>query len=184
MGWNELGTGLITSEWNPPKRVATDHTNSTNWILNRSMSSIHTNNNFSDCQSHHIDASVAYGRNLSRAWLGQSQQQCLIAGYSLLISSLIFIGLLVTFHIFHSRNCFPKNSLLESLNVSQLAMSMNATTPIPGPPPLPILGNLLDLDRENTIKSWVDLASIYGPIYKLRLGGADRTFVTGHELVG
>lgn len=53
----------------------------------------------------------------------------------------------------------------------------------PGPPPLPILGNMLDLDRKNTIQSFVDLADTYGPIYKLRLGGTDRIFVTGHELV-
>ncbi|KAI1382907.1 cytochrome P450 [Hypoxylon trugodes] len=55
--------------------------------------------------------------------------------------------------------------------------------PLPGPRPLPIIGNLLDLDLENTIQSWVDLAKTYGPIYKLRLGGADRIFVTGYELV-
>lgn len=58
-----------------------------------------------------------------------------------------------------------------------------ATEPVPGPPPLPILGNLLDLDRENTIQSWVDFAGTYGPIYKMRLAGADRIFVTGLELV-
>lgn len=57
------------------------------------------------------------------------------------------------------------------------------TEPIPGPPPLPILGNLLDLDRSNTIKSFNDLGKKYGPLYKLRLAGSDRLFATGYEVI-
>ncbi|KAI9152295.1 P450 family fatty acid hydroxylase [Paramyrothecium foliicola] len=55
--------------------------------------------------------------------------------------------------------------------------------PLPGPPPLPILGNLLDLDLKNTIQSWLDLAHVHGPIYKLVLRGADRIIITGYEVI-
>lgn len=54
---------------------------------------------------------------------------------------------------------------------------------IPGPPGLPLIGNLLDIDLENTFQSFVALGEKYGTIYKLRLGGNDRIFLGGHEFV-
>ncbi|KAI9152174.1 P450 family fatty acid hydroxylase [Paramyrothecium foliicola] len=55
--------------------------------------------------------------------------------------------------------------------------------PLPGPPGLPLLGNILDIDLKNPIQGWLNLSNIYGPIYKLRLRGADRVFVTGYDLI-
>ncbi|CAH0045995.1 unnamed protein product [Clonostachys solani] len=57
------------------------------------------------------------------------------------------------------------------------------TTPIPGPPGWPIIGNLRDVDINDTVRCFGDLARTYGPIYKLRLGGDDRIFISSQELV-
>ncbi|OTA62204.1 cytochrome P450 [Hypoxylon sp. EC38] len=57
------------------------------------------------------------------------------------------------------------------------------TSPIPGPWPLPLIGNLRNIDPANSIRDMSDLADIYGPIYKLRIGGYDRIIVTSQELV-
>lgn len=54
---------------------------------------------------------------------------------------------------------------------------------IPGPPGLPLIGNLLDIDLENTFQSFDTLWKKYGNIYKLHLGGVDRIFLCGHEFV-
>lgn len=54
---------------------------------------------------------------------------------------------------------------------------------IPGPPGLPLIGNLLDIDLENTFRSFETLGKKYGTIYKLHLGGMDRIFLCGHEFV-
>ncbi|KAI0023652.1 P450 family fatty acid hydroxylase [Xylariomycetidae sp. FL0641] len=62
-------------------------------------------------------------------------------------------------------------------------MATHGHPAIPGPRPWPILGNLPDLDLQNTVQSWLDLADTYGPIYKLRLGGNERIFLTGYELI-
>ncbi|KAK2596463.1 hypothetical protein N8I77_013353 [Diaporthe amygdali] len=53
---------------------------------------------------------------------------------------------------------------------------------IPGPPPLPLIGNLRDIDLANSIRSFCDIAAEYGPIVKLRLGRTEPVFVTGHDL--
>ncbi|KAI5918514.1 cytochrome P450 [Camillea tinctor] len=55
--------------------------------------------------------------------------------------------------------------------------------PIPGPWPLPILGNIWNVDAENSVRDLSNLADVYGPIYKLRIGGEDRIIVTSQELV-
>ncbi|KAH9908486.1 cytochrome P450 [Xylariomycetidae sp. FL2044] len=57
------------------------------------------------------------------------------------------------------------------------------TSTIPGPWPLPFLGNLRDIDPANSIRDMANLADTHGPIYKLRIGGEDRIIVTSHELV-
>jgi hypothetical protein len=59
---------------------------------------------------------------------------------------------------------------------------MSESIPIPGPPPLPLIGNLRDIDLNNTIQSFTSLAKAYGPIFKLHLGGSERVFITSHEL--
>ncbi|KAI1746660.1 cytochrome P450 [Xylaria castorea] len=54
---------------------------------------------------------------------------------------------------------------------------------IPGPWPLPFIGNLRDIDPGNSIRDMSNLADIYGPIYKLRIGGEDKLVVTSQKLV-
>ncbi|KAI0478286.1 cytochrome P450 [Xylaria cf. heliscus] len=54
---------------------------------------------------------------------------------------------------------------------------------IPGPWPFPVLGNLRDIDPNNSVRDMANLADTYGPIYKLRIGGEDRLVVTNLELV-
>ncbi|KAK4208906.1 cytochrome P450 [Rhypophila decipiens] len=55
--------------------------------------------------------------------------------------------------------------------------------PIPGPAGWPLIGNLRDIDLNNTVQSFMALADEFGPIYKLRLGGTDRLFLSNHVFV-
>ncbi|KAN0120409.1 fatty acid hydroxylase [Hyaloscypha variabilis] len=55
--------------------------------------------------------------------------------------------------------------------------------PIPGPPGLPLLGNLNDIDPGDSMSSLSRLADTYGPIFKLNLGGEDKLFISTHELM-
>ncbi|KAJ4372866.1 hypothetical protein N0V83_003157 [Neocucurbitaria cava] len=54
---------------------------------------------------------------------------------------------------------------------------------IPGPPGLPIVGNLADIDATNPIQSMCNLTSQYGPIWKFHLGGAERVVVGSQALM-
>lgn len=60
------------------------------------------------------------------------------------------------------------------------------STPIPSPPGLPLLGNLLDVGRpepgEPMLKPFEKLVDEYGPIYKLKLGGNERIAIANYEL--
>src|SRR5581483_11734347 len=56
--------------------------------------------------------------------------------------------------------------------------------PIPQPPGRLFVGNLFDLNADNSIESMVSLAREYGPIYRLELpGGNSRVIVSGLQLV-
>ncbi|TID25135.1 fatty acid hydroxylase [Venturia nashicola] len=55
--------------------------------------------------------------------------------------------------------------------------------PIPGPPGLPLLGNLTDLDPVDGIGSLGRLADKYGEIYKLNLAGMDKLFISSVSLL-
>ncbi|KAF8850100.1 fatty acid hydroxylase [Acephala macrosclerotiorum] len=55
--------------------------------------------------------------------------------------------------------------------------------PIPGPPGLPILGNISDIDPVDSSNSLVRLADTYGEIFKLSLGGTERLFISSYELM-
>ncbi len=55
-------------------------------------------------------------------------------------------------------------------------------TEIPGPKPRLVVGNLFDIQDEVPIRGVQRLVDIYGPIYKLSLGGHNRLFVGGFDL--
>jgi cytochrome P450/NADPH-cytochrome P450 reductase len=55
--------------------------------------------------------------------------------------------------------------------------------PIPGPPGLPLLGNMADIDPENTNQSFINLSDIYGPIWKFHLGGGARVVIASQALM-
>ncbi|KAK0727699.1 cytochrome P450 [Lasiosphaeria miniovina] len=55
--------------------------------------------------------------------------------------------------------------------------------PIPGPRPLPVIGNLLDINISQAIASMCALSATYGPIYRLHLGGLDMVLLGSQELV-
>ncbi|KAH9204492.1 putative cytochrome P450 oxidoreductase OrdA-like protein [Leptodontidium sp. 2 PMI_412] len=57
------------------------------------------------------------------------------------------------------------------------------TEPIPGPPGLPLLGNINDIDPADSMADLCRLADTYGPIFKLNLGGSDRVFISTRELL-
>jgi cytochrome P450 / NADPH-cytochrome P450 reductase len=55
--------------------------------------------------------------------------------------------------------------------------------PIPHPPGLPFLGNILDVQDEVPIRGLENLADVYGPIYRLRLRNQDRIIISSHALL-
>ncbi|KAI0880913.1 bifunctional P-450:NADPH-P450 reductase [Annulohypoxylon maeteangense] len=58
-----------------------------------------------------------------------------------------------------------------------------ATVPIPEPPRLPFIGNIADIDAENSIRSFKALTQKYGEIYRISLPGTSLVFVNTRELV-
>ena len=62
-------------------------------------------------------------------------------------------------------------------------MTTTATEPIPGPRPTPIVGNLPDLANPDGLLHLLDLAKVYGPIYKLAVPGEEMILVSTRELV-
>ncbi|KAI1371571.1 bifunctional P-450:NADPH-P450 reductase [Hypoxylon crocopeplum] len=64
-------------------------------------------------------------------------------------------------------------------------MAIGPITPIPEPPRLPFIGNIADIDAENSIRSLGNLAEKYGEIYRLHFPGATSTvvFVSSRALV-
>jgi len=54
---------------------------------------------------------------------------------------------------------------------------------IPGPHPLPLLGNAFDIDRADPLGGFVRMAQEYGPIFKIVTPGGLRLLVSGPELV-
>src|SRR3954447_2512306 len=59
----------------------------------------------------------------------------------------------------------------------------SAYHPIPQPKPVPVLGNLPDLDADNGILRLMELAREHGPIYRLQLPGNEVLIVSSQELV-
>lgn len=54
---------------------------------------------------------------------------------------------------------------------------------IPQPPTVPVVGNLTCLDLDDPSRSFAQLASRYGPIYKLSVPGQDMIVVSSWKLV-
>ncbi|KAF2995803.1 hypothetical protein E8E13_000542 [Curvularia kusanoi] len=54
---------------------------------------------------------------------------------------------------------------------------------IPGPPGLPFIGNVSDIDPDNTNQSLCNLTDTYGPIWKFTLGGNDRIVIGSQALM-
>ncbi|KAF9877148.1 cytochrome P450 [Colletotrichum karsti] len=55
--------------------------------------------------------------------------------------------------------------------------------PIPGPRPLPLLGNILDIDLVSPLDSLIKLVGKYGPIFSLTFAGKREITVSSRELV-
>ncbi|MBN3310513.1 CP2G1 protein, partial [Amia calva] len=53
----------------------------------------------------------------------------------------------------------------------------------PGPTPLPLLGNVLSLDRSNIIQSFMQLCSRYGPVVTVYLGGQRTVLLAGEGAI-
>ncbi|KAJ6258567.1 hypothetical protein Dda_6613 [Drechslerella dactyloides] len=58
-----------------------------------------------------------------------------------------------------------------------------AIKPIPGPPGLPIVGNIFDMDFVTPLKTIEGFADQYGEIYKIKLGGREHLVLSSYELV-
>lgn len=54
---------------------------------------------------------------------------------------------------------------------------------IPGPKARPIVGNARDIDAENPIETFLEMAHDYGPIFKISVPSGTRIFVSGPDLV-
>jgi cytochrome P450/NADPH-cytochrome P450 reductase len=54
---------------------------------------------------------------------------------------------------------------------------------IPGPPGLPIIGNVSDIDPENPIKSLMTISAKYGPIWRFSLAGKERVVIGSQALM-
>ena len=61
--------------------------------------------------------------------------------------------------------------------------SVTTLEPIPQPPGYPVIGNLLDLDREAPMQALMKLSRHYGPIFRLNLPIGHLVVVSGFDLV-
>ncbi|KAJ5857263.1 NADPH-cytochrome p450 reductase FAD-binding alpha-helical domain-3 [Penicillium solitum] len=54
---------------------------------------------------------------------------------------------------------------------------------IPGPKPLPVVGNLFDLDLDNGLQSIIRIADEFGPLFQITINGKKQIFATSQALV-
>jgi len=57
------------------------------------------------------------------------------------------------------------------------------SVPIPQPPALPFIGNVMDIDPQNGLLSLAHLSDKYGEIFKLSFFGTERYFISSVELL-
>ncbi|KAI1773837.1 bifunctional P-450:NADPH-P450 reductase [Hypoxylon cercidicola] len=62
-------------------------------------------------------------------------------------------------------------------------MAIKQITPVPEPRQLPLLGNIADVDSENSLRSFMNLADKYGEIFRLHLPGTRLLFLSTRALV-
>uniref|UniRef100_A0A8C5QG28 Cytochrome P450 n=1 Tax=Leptobrachium leishanense TaxID=445787 RepID=A0A8C5QG28_9ANUR len=75
--------------------------------------------------------------------------------------------------------------LLCAVTVLILVLSWNRKPPNlpPGPTPLPLIGNLLQLDFKNMVQQFVKIGSTYGPVSMVYLGQKPVVILNGHDVV-
>ncbi|GAB1212843.1 hypothetical protein ATERTT37_001992 [Aspergillus terreus] len=57
------------------------------------------------------------------------------------------------------------------------------TEQIPGPRPLPVVGNLFDMDLEHGLECLIRLADDFGPLFQITINGEKQIFATSQALV-
>ncbi|KAE8394953.1 cytochrome P450 [Aspergillus alliaceus] len=60
---------------------------------------------------------------------------------------------------------------------------MKDTEQIPGPKPLPVVGNLFDIDLEHGLESIIEIANNFGPLFQITINGEKQIFATSQALV-
>ncbi|KAL0942749.1 fum6p [Colletotrichum truncatum] len=60
--------------------------------------------------------------------------------------------------------------------------ALHGTVPIPGPPPVPLIGSVFDVDINDTLKSVIEIMKDYGPIIQLFTGSTREIIVGSQEL--
>jgi cytochrome P450 / NADPH-cytochrome P450 reductase len=60
---------------------------------------------------------------------------------------------------------------------------MTQAVPIPGPPGLPLIGNANEIDTDIPLNTFMRWADLYGPIYRVYLGGRYLTVVSSQKLM-
>ncbi|XP_062840699.1 cytochrome P450 2K4 isoform X1 [Anolis carolinensis] len=61
--------------------------------------------------------------------------------------------------------------------------SSQITVLLPGPKPLPILGNLHIIDQERPHRTMLKLSKVYGPVFSIQMGFQKMVVLTGYEMV-
>ncbi|RKL20095.1 Bifunctional cytochrome P450/NADPH--P450 reductase [Fusarium proliferatum] len=62
------------------------------------------------------------------------------------------------------------------------AVDPETCAPIPGPKPLPVLGNILDVDLNDSHQSVIEIGQKFGPIFSLTFAGRPESYITTIEL--
>ncbi|KAJ5183808.1 Oxidoreductase FAD/NAD(P)-binding [Penicillium capsulatum] len=62
-------------------------------------------------------------------------------------------------------------------------MTAKEYTPIPGPPGIPFVGNIWDVDPQTPLLSMDRLAETYGPIFKMTVLGKTRVIISSRDLL-
>uniref|UniRef100_A0A803SLN3 Uncharacterized protein n=1 Tax=Anolis carolinensis TaxID=28377 RepID=A0A803SLN3_ANOCA len=64
-----------------------------------------------------------------------------------------------------------------------LFLAFSSQSLLPGPKPLPILGNLHIIDQERPHRTMLKLSKVYGPVFSIQMGFQKMVVLTGYEMV-